>query len=401
MSSITVLTPDWFTHNPGGGGEGSGTVGGSASPIAYDSFARRPDGLLTNGMPTASGHVYTVRANYDWARYVIEDGALTHSLGTDTTTSAAYAGIEIPGPVGRIWADFEVTDANTEEVVLVVSGGDRAFVVPQVPLPPSELVGHGFADAAAHLTISPNGWSYGILTNSPWSIDPPASGPVNGAFNPPLEPGVRHTITIDFDGDQATVTTPRGIKITCTDPRFATPQYRGRFACVESYASQGNLNTPARILSWGAVQEAPLAARSFTPDPPPAMRAMQYRPQPPVDVPAPGVSTDIHPDFALPITIPSGGKLLVTVAYWLDQSGTDSTYLMGLNHGSGSGDGVKRAVIGPYRGIITSSWLWEINAPGYVTTIRPEHFMVNGGAATARFDNSMGWYGTITATPVT
>ena len=89
----------------------------ASGPVAFDSAARRADAILMPGVTLDSGHRYTVRANEDAARFKFVSGALTHdrggASGTQTTTAAAYAGTQIPGPVGRIWVDFQVADSTT------------------------------------------------------------------------------------------------------------------------------------------------------------------------------------------------------------------------------------------------------------------------------------------------
>ena len=84
----------------------------------------------------------------------------------------------------------------------------------------------------------------------------------------------------------------------------------------------------------------------------------------------------------------------------LEQTGADAIYLMGLNVGSGSGDGFQRVVTGPYRGLVTATWLWDIPVPGYSLTLYPEHFIAGTGSGTVRFGSSNGYFGSITATPV-
>ena len=370
----------------------------ASGPVAFDSAARRANGILNAGVTLDSGHRYTVRANEDAARFKFVSGALVHdrggTSGTQTTTAAAYAGTQLPGPVGRIWVDFQVTDSTTEEVVLIVSGGSRPFTQPQVVS--SGIVGSGFSDAACHLIVNPNGWSYGVLTDTPWTIDDVA----NGAFSPPLEAGVTHTMRVDFDGSKAIVTTPRGVQVTATDPRIATPAYRGPYAAVELYSGTGVQRSAAKILSWGAAQEAPVTARAFAAPAKPQTTAMQYAPTTQVDITVPTSSTDIAAAFGLPVTVPSSGKLLVRTQVYLEQTGADAIYLMGLNVGSGSGDGLQRVVTGPYRGLVTATWLWDIPVPGYSLTLYPEHFIAGTGSGTVRFGSSNGYFGSITATPV-
>ena len=370
----------------------------ASGPVAFDSAARRADAVLNAGATLDSGHRYTVRANEDAARFKVASGALIHdrggASGTQTTTAAAYAGTQLPGPVGRIWVDFQVTDSTTEDVVLIVSGGSRPFTQPQVVS--SGIVGSGFSDAACHLVVNPNGWSYGVLTDTPWTIDEIA----NGAFQPALEAGVTHTMRVDFDGAKVTVTTPRGVQVSATDTRIGTTAYRGPYAAIELYSDTGIQRSAAKIVSWGAAQEAPVTARAFAPAPLPETAAAMFAPATQLDVTAPSSSTDIAPGFALPVIIPTSQKLLVTASYWLEQTGADATYVVGLNVGAGTGDGWQRVVIGPHNGYITIRWLYQLNAPGALVTLSPEHHLAGTGAATAKFSNDMGFYGILTASPV-
>lgn len=367
-------------------------VGAGGGSVVFDTAARKPDGVVQAGDRADSGHVLAVRANRDDARFRWRDGYLVHDIiGSDQ--AAAYVGTELPGTVGRAWVDFQVTDGASEEAVIIVTGGDRPFTTPVTPT--AGIVGSGFADSAAHLVVGANGWSYGILTNDPWSIDEVA----NGAFQPPLEPGVTHTMRVDFDGDTVTVTTPRGVQVQATDPRIASPGYRGRFAAVELYAWQGSAHTETRIVSWGAAQEAPLAARSFQPPPVPETTGIWLAPTTQLDVTAPAASAVITPEFALPVTVPSTGKLLITATVHLDQDDA-AVYLMGLNIGSGTGDGLQRVKTGAHSGTVTARWLWQLPLPGYTTTITPQHFIAGGGTGTVRFGLGNGYFGSLTAVPV-
>lgn len=386
-TGMRLLDEDLTALETGGIAGGSG--GGS---VAFDTAARKPDGVVQAGDRADSGHALAVRANRDDARFRWRDGHLVHDIiGSDH--AAAYVGTELPGTVGRAWVDFEVTDGASEEAVIIVTGGDRPFTTPVTPT--AGIVGSGFADSAAHLVIGPNGWSYGILTNDPWSIDEVA----NGAFQPPLEPGVTHTMRVDFDGDTVTVTTPRGIQVSATDPRIASPAYRGRFAAVELYAGAGAAQTPTRIVSWGAVQDAPLAARSFQPPQVPETTAVWLAPAAQLDIPVPSASAVITPAFSLPVTVPSTGKLLITATVHLDQD-APSIYLLGLNIGSGTGDGLQRVKTGAHSGTVTARWLWQLPVPGYTTTITPQHFIAGGGTGTVRFGLGNGYFGSLTAVPV-
>lgn len=366
--------------------------------VAFDTAARKTNGTVQPGALMDSGHRATVRANVDQNRFKWQGGFLVHdrggASGTATTASAAYLGTQMPGTVGRAWVDFQVTDSQSEDVVLVVSGGSRPFTTPTTVT--SGIVGSGFTNAGAHLVISPAGWSYGILTDTPWTIDEVAAG----AFSPPLEPDVTHTMRVDFAGDTVTITTPRGVAIKATDARIATSDYRGPYATVELYAATGVSNTASRIVSWGAAQEAPLAALAFAAPEKPQVTSMSYQPATQVDITVPTASADISPQFGLPVTVPASGKLLIRAQVWLEQAGADSIYLMGLNIGSGSGDGLQRVVEGPYKGIVTAEWLWNIPVPGYTLTVYPEHFMVGTGPSTVRFGAGSGYFGSISAAPV-
>lgn len=361
-----------------------------SSDVAYDMAFRKPDGVLQAGDRLESGHSYTVRADSDAARFRWADGALVHDIQTELSQSAAYAGVELPGRVGRLWVDFEFTGANPEDIVLIVSGGPRPFTEPATDV--NGIVGTGFTSAAAHLVLSPGGFSYGILTGTPFGIEQAASG----AFEPPLPNDTPLTVIVDFTEDTVTVTTPpNGTQIVRTDARFATDEYRGPYAAIELFA--GATSTPTRVLSWGATQETPRPARVFTPEVE-RVSASDFRPTTQLDVSIPSAPARISDSFNLPVTIPSSGKLLVTAQLHLVQS--SGTYLLGLNTGAGSGDGLQRVVTGAYDGPVTVRWLWTHPAPGMSSTIYPEHFLAGGGTGTVRFSGPMGYYGVLTATPV-
>lgn len=368
--------------------ETSGGGGGGPSDLAYDTAARKPNTTLEKGDRLDSGHTYTVRASHPNTRFKWANGRLVHDIlgGVD---SAAYAGVELPGPVGRVWVDFEFTGANPEEVVLIASGGNRPFTQPENN--PDALVGNGFTSAATHLVLSPTRLNYSILTGTPFGLDTLA----DVYFNPPLPTGQRFTLIVDLHGDTVTITSPLGTQVVRTDPRIGTAAFRGPYAAVELFA--GSTSTPTLIHGWGAAQESPDAARKFIPPAEPPV-AMTFMPSTAVDVPAPGSSTVISPQFALPAVIPTSGKLLVTVQYFLDK--TTGTYLIGLNSGAGSGDGIQRVRTSAHGGTIRAQWLWTHPVPGTRVTIRPEHFLVDGGTATARFHSAMGYYGVISASPM-
>lgn len=358
--------------------------------VAYDLAHRKTDGVLQAGDLLESGHVYTVRADLDAARFKWASGALVHDIQTELSQSAAYAGVELPGPVGRVWCDFEFTGANPENVVLIASGGDRPFTQPATDI--NGIVGTGFTDAAAHLVLSPTTLSYGVLTGTPFGIEEIAAA----FFDPPLPVDTLLTVAVDFADDTVTITSPlNGTQIVRTDARFATDDFRGPYAAIELYA--GATSTPTKIMSWGAAQETPKAARVFTPEPDRTF-ASEYRPATQLDVAMPAAPARVSNNFNLPVVIPASGKLLVEAQLHVVQSA--GTYLLGLNNGAGSGDGFQRVVTGAYNGPVTVRWLWTHPVPGTQATIYPEHFLVEGGTGTARFSSEMGYYGVLTATPV-
>ena len=89
---------------------------------------------------------------------------------------------------------------------------------------------------------------------------------------------------------------------------------------------------------------------------------MLYAPAAQVDVAMPAAPADIAAGFALPVVIPSSGKLLVRVALYVEQ--TSGIYLMGYNSGTGTGDGLTRVVSGAHDGNVSTTWLWTHPAPG-------------------------------------
>lgn len=383
-TSVRALHADLATVEATLGGLDASAV----NDVAYDVAARKSDGAVQPGDLLSSGHPCTVRADSDAARFRYVGGSLTHDVQAGLSQSAAYVGVELPGPVGRVWCDFEFTGANPESVVVIASGGDRPFTQPATDI--NGIVGTGFTDAAAHLVLSPTTLSYGVLTAQPFGIEEIAAV----FFDPPLPVDTPLTVAVDFHGDTVDITTPTGTRVTRTDPRIATAAYRGPYAAVELYA--GSTSTPVLISSWGASQEAPIAARVYSP----AIElpvAAEFRPATQLDVAFPSSPTRISDDFGLPVTIPSSGKLLVTAQLHINQ--TSGTYLLGLNNGSGTGDGFQRVVTGAFNGPVHVQWLWTHPVPGHQTVIRPEHFVVDG-AGTARFSSSMGYYGVLAATPV-
>lgn len=378
---------------------GGGGGGGGPAPVAFDTYARKPDGTLQTGFTLDSGHTGTVRASHNDVRFKIVNGSLVHDRGTGSTAAAAYAAATVPGVVGRAWIDFEFTDGNSESAVLIVSGGTQPFTQPISGT--NGIVGNGFTSAATHLVIQPGGWNYGILTGDPFTIDTIAEN----WYSPALAPNVRHTFRVDFDGNKVTITDPFGVQVTRTDARLANPAYHGEHVCVELYSDNGVGSSATKIVGWGATQDAPTSARDFTVAAPPAAQSMLWMPTTDYTFTVPQSSTRISDaNFSLPCRVPASAKVKVDVQVYLTQTGTDTTFLMGLNMGSGTGDGIQRVKVGPHTGTIHASWIWEAPpaAIGAVVPLKPEAFIVGtAGVSKIDFSSTMGYYGQISYQPVT
>lgn len=206
-------------------------------PAAYDVFAGKPDAVLTSSTRLNSGQSYSVYQNASGVGYQTVGGVLTHSVGSSTSPAAAYAGLDIGERVGRIWAEFTLpTGTAWETLVLIVSA--------------SSFTNPAFANSASHFVIGSASYSYEILTASPFAT----TAIKTGTFDTPMVAGVKYQVSIDFDGDKATITLPAPVNgyktAVAQDSRIDT--YRGQFATIENYSFTGNSNTPININRWGA-----------------------------------------------------------------------------------------------------------------------------------------------------
>lgn len=206
-------------------------------PNAFDSFAGKADAVLTSSTKLDSGQAYSVHENAAGLGYKTLGGVMTHSVGTTANPAAAYAGLDIGERVGRIWAEFTLPAGTAwETLVLVVST--------------SSFTNPAFANSASHFVLGPTNYSYEVLTASPFATTVIESG----TFDTPLVAGTKYQVSLDFDGDTATISLPAPVNGYATavaqDTRIDT--FRGQFATIENYSHTGNANTPIHINRWGA-----------------------------------------------------------------------------------------------------------------------------------------------------
>lgn len=297
------------------------TTYASRKPAAYDSFAGKADAFLTASTKLDSGQTYAVRENAAGLGFKTVGGVLTHSVGTSTNPAAAYGGLDIGERVGRFWTKFTLPPGTTwETLVLIVSTGP--FTTPP-----------DFSNAAAHFVIGANSYSYQVLTASPFATTEIKAG----TFDTPLVVGVEYQVSIDFDGDKATISLPAPVggyrTAVAQDSRIDT--YRGQFATIELYSFTGNANTALTINDWGADgvttvdQSAPYASRAEVKKAIDAIPVSGVLPAAPSRIswaanPAVSVELPVNPPIALSVPnltlsvkFPPSGKVEWSAQFWL------------------------------------------------------------------------------------
>jgi hypothetical protein len=355
---------------------------------ARDSFAGKADGPLSAAPTADTGHGYTLYSNDPANPYKIVSGYLTHTQGVTTATTAAYAGIELPSRVGRIWADFRYPTSGisaSENLVLIVS--DALFANPT------------FANAAAHFNITRTGWSYEILQKTPFTITVVASG----TFATPLAFDTDYQVAVEYAGTTATIYLPDGTVKTATHANIDT--WRGKHATIENYAFDGSARSLLYIKGWGADVEKTDLSRAATTararkEIVPA--AMVYKPSTELVVAIPSSTTDVDAtNLALTFTAPASGKAMIEVEAWVEIT-TSGHYLWGLSHtGTGGfGGGLQRVHIGTTNERKRVRWLLDTLTPYQVVTVKLQHLGASGAVGSFKAGSTNGYYATITATPV-
>lgn len=280
---------------------------------AGDAFAGKPDGALTAGTGLDSGQTYTIRSNDPAVAYKRVGGYLTHDLLASASPAAAYAGVELPSRVGRIWAEFIIPagTGTAESLTLIVSSGQFTQ-------------GPAFAASAAHFVLNAGTWSYQTL-------DDPFATPtvLAGAFRTPLAEGVVHRLSIDFDGDRATITLPGGEAPQVTPANAKILSQRGNHATIESYANVSNTSKAILISAWGADTEEPVkSATKYATRRDIAAQVDAARPYGtlwhklfttgPVSVAVTGTTTEVIRTDS--IRIPRSKRIRVTAGLWFDEA---------------------------------------------------------------------------------
>lgn len=359
---------------------------------ARDSFALKANGLLATGAAADSGHQYTIAKNVTSTGYKIVGGYLMHDQGTTTATTADYAGIKLPGRVGRIWADFRYpTSAITqsENLVLIVSDALFANTTP----------GDSFANSAAHFNITRSGWSYEILQKTPFLTTQIASG----TFATPLAFDTDYQVAVEYSGTTATIFLPDGTTKTATHAMIDT--WRGQHATIEHYAFDGSARSLLQVKSWGADIEKTDLSRALTMSRVQSSllpKAFSYRPATQVDYTATASLADVDAtNAAITFTAPSTGKVIVRIQAWLDTNSTGDT-LWGLSHNGtgGYGGGAKRIRATTFgKNIEHVEWVLDGFTPYQVVTAKLQHMVTGGGASIIRAHAGNGWYFTMSVTP--
>ncbi|MDX1872141.1 hypothetical protein SBI67_08420 [Mycolicibacterium sp. 120266] len=209
--------------------------GFGSSDSFYDDFTTKPDGSLTAGALSDSGHSYSVLGQIPWQ---ISGGRLTHTQTNPSATQSSYLGVKLGTTVGYMWAEYEVPPGPhpQEAIVLVISATEFT------------AAGYQFANAALHCVFSSSAFACDSLT----ALHPglKRSRVVHGTYGA-LAPGV-HRAEISIKGDKAVITTPDG-KRWESEASASISAGTGPWATLQlnNPASQSPLKE-LRVLRWGA-----------------------------------------------------------------------------------------------------------------------------------------------------
>ena len=199
-----------------------------------DDFTTKPDGPLSAGAVSNSGHTYTVLGQIPWH---IEDGALTHTQTNPATTQSSYLGVNLGADIAYIWADFEVpTGVDPQEAIVLIASAGEFTGTPA----------YEYADASAHAIFADSNFRYDSLQATHPGLVTTTLG--RGQY-PALTPGA-YRIAVTLDDDLATVTAPDG-RMWRVDRSALIADRNGPWATLQLNANAGTRKM-LRVLRWGA-----------------------------------------------------------------------------------------------------------------------------------------------------
>lgn len=188
-------------------------------------FAANPDGAPPNTFDSGQPLVLSKSPTDPGANFFVQNGRLTYRPTLEGSAAAYLSSPDLGAPVSSLGARwvFQPGEVGHGAIALVVSRGIQDDYPPTLaPLP-------------VHFVATAINWNLSILRDEGGQLEPIAAA----SFEKPLlEDGATvHSVTIDIDGDSATIQLPDGGQRVVRDPRIS--QWQGHFATFEAYSNNG------------------------------------------------------------------------------------------------------------------------------------------------------------------
>jgi len=207
----------------------------------FDDFTGKPDGTLTAGTLSDSGHAYTVRDS--GAPWRVEGGYLINTHNNPASSQSGYAGIEFPAgtKVTRIGVEALLPAGATLPGAITLIASKYRFTTA------SDSTGFSVAACHTNLTAQYDNVNYQTLDGPTITQNTLRRG-----FFPTLERDTLVVFDIDIRGKRAVVTLPNGdTYLTQSEDKIDTQN--GPHATLQSYlGSDASARVPFKVKRWWA-----------------------------------------------------------------------------------------------------------------------------------------------------
>lgn len=199
-----------------------------------ENFGGAQDGVRT---VTSSGQPVSLYPDSGPRTPRVEDGWLT--FDANEAIGGGYYTVKLSGPAQSVGAEFAFTPWSMGGGLLCIAfmETDIAKSSPVVPRSPM------------HFTISPEAWGIDVFDVQGGT----ARQVAKGLFDTPLvsDGTTLHRVSIELDGDTATVKLPNGETVTATDPAIAL---HARYVFLEPWRTEDDTTnqTLPKVRSWWA-----------------------------------------------------------------------------------------------------------------------------------------------------
>lgn len=191
-------------------------------------FSAVPDGAPPTTFEAGQPVVVSQSPTDPGANFSVRNGRLTYRPTVDGAAAAYLSTPDLGAPVSSLGASWvfesgEDGGGGNGAIALVVSSGI------QEEYPPT------LAPFPIHFVATAINWNLSVLKSDGGKLEPIAAA----SFKEPLvqNGATVYRVTIDIDGDAATIELPNGERRVVRDPRIS--QWQGNFATFEVYSNNG------------------------------------------------------------------------------------------------------------------------------------------------------------------